>query len=74
MSIVNVQQCINVKFCVKLGKFVTEMYDLLEKVYGDECLSSTQVFETISVPVIPTHQKQTLTLKKSVILFDKIVA
>ena len=34
-----------VKFCVKLGKSATETYDLLKKVYGDECLSRTQVFE-----------------------------
>jgi len=42
---VNVEQCVNVKFCVKLGKSVTETYELLKKVYGDECLSRTQVFE-----------------------------
>jgi len=34
-----------VKFCVKLGKSATETYDLLKKVYGDECLSRTQDFE-----------------------------
>jgi len=45
MVSVNVEQCINVKFCVKLGKSATEMYDLLKKVYGDKCLSCTQVFE-----------------------------
>jgi len=45
MLSVNVEQCINVKFCVKLGKSATEMYDLLKKVYSDECLSCTQVFE-----------------------------
>jgi len=39
------EQCVNVKFCVKLGKSATEMYDLLKKVSGDECLSRTQVFE-----------------------------
>jgi len=44
MLSVNVDQCINVKFCVKLGKSATETYDLLKKVYGDECLSGTQVF------------------------------
>ena len=44
MLSVNVEQRINVKFCVKLGKFTTEMYDFLKKVYGDECLSRTQVF------------------------------
>jgi len=42
---VNVEQSVNVQFCVKLGKFATEAYDLLKKVYGDECLSRTQVFE-----------------------------
>jgi len=30
--------------------------------------------ETISTPVIPAHQKQMLTSKKSVKLFDKIIA
>ena len=42
---VNMEQRVNVKFCVKLGKSATETYDLLKKVYGDECLSRTQVFE-----------------------------
>ena len=87
MLSVNVEQCFNVKFCVKPGKSATETYDLLKKVYGDECLSRTQVFEclkglkregkrseTISAPVVPAHQKQTLTSEKSVKLFDKIVA
>jgi len=45
MLSVNVEQRVNVKFCVKLGKSATETYDLLKKVYGDECLSRTQVFE-----------------------------
>jgi len=45
MLSVNVEQCVNVKFCVKLGKSATETYDLLKKVYGDECLSCTQVYE-----------------------------
>ena len=39
------EQRVNVKFRVKLGKSATETYDLLRKVYGDECLSGTQVFE-----------------------------
>jgi len=30
---------------VKLGKSTTETYDLLKKVYGDECLSRTQFLE-----------------------------
>jgi transposase len=41
----NVEQRVNVKFCVKLGKSAIETYDLLKKVYGDECLSRTPVFE-----------------------------
>jgi len=47
MLSVNMEQCVNVKFCVKLGKSATETYDLLKKVYGDECLSRTQVFELV---------------------------
>ena len=45
MLSVNVEQCVNVKFCVKLGKSATETYDLLKEVYGDKCLSRTRVFE-----------------------------
>jgi hypothetical protein len=45
MLSVNVEQRVNVKFYVKLGKSFTETYDLLKKVYGDKCLSCTQVFE-----------------------------
>ena len=44
MLIVNVEQRVNVKFCVRLGTSATETYDLL-KVYGDECLSHTHLFE-----------------------------
>ena len=36
---------VNVKFRVKLGKSATETHELLKNVYGDECLSCTQVFE-----------------------------
>ena len=86
MLSVNVEQRVNVKFCVKLGNSATEMYDLLKKVY-DECLSLVLKFlsglkglkregkrsEMISAPIVPAHQKQMLTLKKSVKLFDKIV-
>jgi len=38
MLSVNVEQRVNVKFCVKLGKSATETYELLKKVYGDDCL------------------------------------
>jgi hypothetical protein len=84
MLSVNVKQRVNVKFYVRIGKSATETYDLLKKVYGEDCLSRTHVFEwfkrfkegrnVISAPVVPAHQKQTLTSKKSVKLFDRIVA
>ena len=45
MLSVKVEQCANVKFLVKLGKTALETYDLLRIVYGDDCLSCTQVFE-----------------------------
>ena len=44
---VDVEQRVNVKFCVKLGKSATETYDLLKRVYGDECQSRTQVFDWV---------------------------
>jgi hypothetical protein len=40
---VNVEQHVHVKFCERIGNSATETYDLLNKVYGDECLSRTQV-------------------------------
>lgn len=45
MSSVKVEQRVNMKFLVKLGKSATETYTLLKEVYGDECLSRSQVFE-----------------------------
>jgi hypothetical protein len=45
MLSVNVEKSVNVKFCVKIVKSATELYDLLKKLYGDECLSHTQVFK-----------------------------
>jgi len=88
MLSVNVEQHANVKFCVKLGKSATETYDLLKKVYGDECPSRTQVFkwfkrskegrEEIRDDQHPGHpstkKKPMQASKKSVKLFDKIVA
>ena len=41
----NVEQRVNIKFLTKLGKSATETYNLLTEVYGDQCLSRTQVFE-----------------------------
>jgi len=84
---VNVEQRANVKFCVKLGKSATETYYLLKKVNGDECLSHTQVFEWFKRfeegreeigddqrPGRPSTSKKALTSKKSVKLFDRIIA
>jgi hypothetical protein len=42
---VKVEQHVNVKFLAKLGEFTTETHTLLMEVYGDQCLSRTQVFE-----------------------------
>ncbi|KAJ8962827.1 hypothetical protein NQ318_001227 [Aromia moschata] len=42
---VQVKQRVNLKFLVKLGKTLTDAYAILKEVYGDECLSRTQVFE-----------------------------
>ena len=39
----NVEQHVNIKFLTKLGKSATETYNLLTEVYGDQCLSHTQV-------------------------------
>ena len=66
------EQRVSAKFCVKLGKFVTETYDLLKKFYGDECLPRTQVFEWFKrfkegreeIGDVTVHQKQALTSKK----------
>ena len=38
VSTVNVEQRVDVKFCEKLGKSVTETYDLLKKVYGRQSI------------------------------------
>ena len=34
----------NIKFCFKLGKKFPVTYELLKKVYGDDCISRTQVY------------------------------
>ena len=41
---VHKEQCVNVNFLFTLGKSATETYLILQQVYGDECLSRTQVF------------------------------
>ena len=39
------EQRINIKFCVKLGKTATETFNMLHEVYGDASMSRTRVFE-----------------------------
>ena len=40
-----IEQRINIKFCVKLGKTATETLKILRDVYGDSSMSRTKVFE-----------------------------
>ena len=40
-----IEQRINTKFCVKLGKTATETLKMLRDVYGDSFMSKTRVFE-----------------------------
>ena len=37
------KQRANIKFCVKLEKKLSETYESMKKVYGDDCMSRTQV-------------------------------
>jgi transposase len=39
------EQRVNIKFCVKLGKTPTETYEMLQTVYDNEALSHSSVFE-----------------------------
>ena len=38
------KQRANIKFCIKLEKKFAETYELMKKVYGDYCMSRTQVY------------------------------
>ena len=38
------EQRTNIKFCIKLEKNFAETYELMKKVYGDDCMSRTQVY------------------------------
>ena len=38
------EQRANLKFYVKLEKKFAETYELMKKVYGDDCMSRTQVY------------------------------
>ena len=39
------EQRANIKFCVKLEKKFAETYELMKKVYGDDCMSRTILFK-----------------------------
>lgn len=39
------EQRVNLKYLVKRGKTTSEVYVMLEEVYGHECVSHTQVCE-----------------------------
>jgi hypothetical protein len=39
------EQRVCVKFCFKLGKTVTETFQMLQQAYGKDCLSRTQCYE-----------------------------
>ena len=41
----SVEQRINLKFLVRLGKTPTEALKLLQEVYGDDTMSRTRLFE-----------------------------
>ncbi|KAJ8948150.1 hypothetical protein NQ318_009238 [Aromia moschata] len=45
MLSVQLEQRVNLKFPVKLGKTFTKAYAMLKEMYGNESLSCTQVFE-----------------------------
>ena len=38
------EQRANIKFWVKLEKKFVETYELMEEVYGDDCMSRTEVY------------------------------
>jgi len=38
------EQRANIKFCFKLGKTAAKTVELMRQVYGDNCLSRTQIF------------------------------
>ena len=41
----NFGQRANIKFCLKLGKTFTEMFELMKQVYRDNCLFRARVHE-----------------------------
>jgi hypothetical protein len=43
-----IEQCVCIKFCVKLGKYVTKTLEMLCEAFGEHSLSQTAVFEWYS--------------------------
>jgi hypothetical protein len=43
-----IEQRVCIKFCVKLGKFATETFEMLREAFGEHSLSQTAVFEWYS--------------------------
>ena len=41
----SIEQKINLKFLVRLGKTPTKTFNLLQEVYGDATMSRTRIFE-----------------------------
>ena len=41
----NFEQRANIKFCLKLGKTLTETFELMKQVYSDNCLSRARIHE-----------------------------
>ena len=56
------EQRICIKFCFKIGKTVTEMYQLLQQSYGEDAMCCTQVFGSVDLkrvePVIKATPAQ----------------
>jgi hypothetical protein len=40
-----IEQCVCIKFCVKLGKPSTETHEMFHEAFGEHSLSRTAVFE-----------------------------
>jgi len=45
MSDCKIEQRANIKFLVKMKKSATEIFQLLTKAYGEDCMSRARVFE-----------------------------
>jgi hypothetical protein len=41
----NTEQCVSIKFCMKLSKSITKTLKLLCEAFGEHSLSQTAVFE-----------------------------